>query len=581
MTDSLTNKELTSATKHAVEQGGQARKSDSSHLSASEWRRIIKGFNEVDSPYPNARLIHHVFEERVQLRPHAIAVSCKKEHLTYRNLSVRSNQLARYLMNHRAHHGSPVAICMERSVEMIVGLLGILKAGGAYVPLEPSYPHARLRYMLDDCRPALVLTQEHLRRTLPTTPNTPTIAIDTQWPDIATHAGDVISDPTALTPESLAYVIYTSGSTGIPKGVMVEHRNVTRFLAAVDSLFDVDERFTWSLFHSFAFDVSVREMWGALLSGGKLIVVPYGTSRFPRDLYALISSEKVSILHQTPSAFRRLVAAQGDSDASHCLEMVVLGGEALQVRSLRPWYERKGNEQTMIANMYGPTETTVFVTCQRVRDIDKDPHGGSVIGIPTPHSNVYILNEDREPVPLGVTGEIYIGGTGVARGYLNRPDLTAERFVVDPFSDVLDARMYRSGDLGRWRADGTVECRGRNDSQVKVRGYRIELGEIESHLASLEGVREAVVLLRHDVSDEAQLVAYLTVAESAQLPPTTIRANLLRRLPVHMVPTEYLLLEQMPLNASGKIDRKALQNLGRSDEQRVAAEILEQGERTG
>ena len=505
----------------------------------------------------SAALIHERFEQRAQLCPDAIAVSYKGQQLTYRELSTRSSQLARYLRQNGALPDDRVAICLERGLEMVIGLLGILKAGAAYVPLDSSYPAERLRYMIEDCKPVLLLTQGHLRTTLPHT-STPVLTFDADWSAVESISGEKSDEgPVQMTPANLAYVIYTSGSTGVPKGVMVEHRHVTQFLTAFEEWVHIDSATVWAQFHSFSFDVSVVELWGALLSGARLVMVSYATSRFPRDLHTLLSNETVSVLCQTPSAFRRLIAARADCDPPLSLNTVILAGEALQLRSLSPWYERAENHRTQLVNMYGPTEATVYATYQPVRSTDQDPHGGSVIGVALSNSRISILDENREPVPTGIVGEIYIGGAGVARGYLNRPDLTAERFVADP-TGPQGARMYRSGDLGLWRADGTVEYRGRNDSQVKVRGFRIELGEVESHLAALKGVHEAVAVVRQDSTGEAQLVAYLTANAGEKLTASELRGSLLRRLPVHMVPTDFVVLQQFPLNSSGKIDRKAL-----------------------
>lgn len=503
------------------------------------------------------RLIHAVFEEQAQLHPDAIAVSYKGQRLSYRELSERSQRLSRYLLNQKVCLESPVAICVERSVEMMVGLLGILKAGAAYVPLDPSYPTERLRYMLEDCKPALLLTQEHLRKTLPAV-SLLTITLDSDWETIVNSAKvEAVVEPAVPTPRNLAYIIYTSGSTGTPKGVMVEHGSVTGFLSAAQEWFRFTPGRTWTLFHSFAFDFSVLELWGALLSGAHLVIVPYATSRFPRDVHALLSNEGVQVLSQTPSAFRQLVTAQAGRPNSLALETVILGGEALQVSSLKTWYESEAGHRARITNMYGPTETTVFVTYHPVQSTDVDPHGGSVIGTALPNSHISILDDDREPATVGQGGEINIGGAGVARGYLHRPDLTAQRFVADPASEN-GGRLYRSGDLGVLRTDGTLEYRGRNDSQVKVRGFRIELGDIESHLVAVEGVREGVVLVQDNSAGEARLVAYLTLQDGAPITPLILRANLLRRLPVHMIPTDFVILPHLPLSANGKIDRKAL-----------------------
>lgn len=503
------------------------------------------------------QLIHEIFEKQARLYPDAIAASYKGQRLTYRELSERSDQLARHLRSLGAGPERLVAICVERSLEMMVGLVGILKAGAAYVPLDPSYPTERLRYMLEDCKPALLLTQGHLSNALPAA-SIPTIALDSDWNAIAGTTDDEGNrGGSPVTPRNLAYVIYTSGSTGTPKGVMVEHGNVTGFLAAADEWFQFHPRQVWTLFHSFSFDFSVLELWGSLLSGAHLLIVPYATSRFPRDVHALLSNERVQVLNQTPSAFRQLISAHADSSDVLSLETIILGGEALQVSPLKPWFESQSSQIARITNMYGPTETTVFVTRHPVLPTDSDPHGGSVIGAALRNSKISILEENREPTATGQLGEINIGGAGVARGYLHRPDMTAQRFVADP-TGLHGGRLYRSGDLGLWRTDGAIEYRGRNDSQVKVRGFRIELGDIESHLTAVEGVREGVVLVQGNASGEARLVAYLTLVEGSSITPLTLRSTLLRRLPVHMIPTDFLILSHLPLSANGKIDRKAL-----------------------
>ena len=507
-----------------------------------------------------ALLIHEMFEERVGRYPEAIAVTFKGRSLTYHELSARSNQLARYLLRQGVGPESRVAICIERSLEMVIGVLGILKAGAAYVPLDPSYPAERLGYMLADCKPAALLTQDHLRSALPPV-TVPRISLDSDWSMVEESSkADSGEFYVPVTSRNLAYVIYTSGSTGMPKGVMVEHANVTRFLSAVGAWFQFEPGCVWGLFHSFAFDVSVMELWGSLLSGGRLVVVSYATSRFPGDLYTLLSNEAVAVLCQTPSAFRRLIAAQATSSGPLSLKAVLLAGEALQLGSLVPWFEREPNRWARVVNLYGPTETTVYVTYHAVKPSDKELPGGSVIGVPLANSRISIFDEQRKEVSLGTVGEIYIGGLGVARGYFNRPELTAERFIADP-TGIQGLRIYRSGDLGRWREDGTVEYRGRNDSQVKVRGFRIELGEIEHHLSEIVGVREGVVLALQDASGDAKLIAYVTQNEGSELTAQSLRGELLRRLPIYMVPSDYQILLQMPMNGSGKTDRKALSQM--------------------
>ena len=341
---------------------------------------------------------------------------------------------------------------------------------------------------------------------------------------------------------------------------MVEHVNVARLFAATDGWFHFSANDVWTLFHSYAFDFSVWEIWGALFYGGRLIVVPQNTARSPEDFYRLLCREKVTILNQTPSAFRQLITAQAKSEESHRLRHVIFGGEALEVAILKPWYEQNRDSHTQLINMYGITETTVHVTYRPLEPADTERRGGSPIGIRIPDLRIYILDTPRQPVPIGVVGELYVGGAGVARGYLNRPELTAERFLADPFAGNTEARMYKTGDLGRWLADGTIEFFGRNDFQVKIRGFRIELGEIEARLAEYAGVREAVVIAREDTSGEKRLVAYYTCGEvSGQAPGAErLRAHAAAGLPEYMVPAAYVQLESMPLTPNGKLNLKAL-----------------------
>jgi len=392
------------------------------------------------------------------------------------------------------------------------------------------------------------------------------------------HYPDHNPDPHALglTARHLAYVIYTSGSTGQPKGVMVEHGNVARLFAATQEKFNFGITDVWTLFHSFAFDFSVWELWGALLYGGRLVIVSYNTSRSPQAFYQLLCQQQVTVLNQTPSAFRQLISAQMQSTEQHALRCVVLGGEALEFHSLKPWIEHNSLAHTQLINMYGITEITVHATYYAISQIDIDAQPGSVIGNPLPDLRFYLLDAHLQPVPLGVTGEIYIAGAGVARGYLNRPELTAERFLVNPFSLTegsldtgthhaahpggLDAnnRLYKTGDLGRWLPDGNIEYLGRNDFQVKIRGFRIELGEIEAQLAKCPGVREAVVIARKDSPGDKRLVAYLLAQDHAELAAAMLRSQLANVLADYQLPSAYVTLDAFPLTPNGKLDRKAL-----------------------
>ena len=528
-------------------------------LPESERHQVIRGFH-ARTPYPGGQLIHELFEDRVRRQPQAIAVLCEGDSLTYAELNARANQLAWYLIGKAVAPEELVGICTERSLEMVVGVLAILKAGGAYLPLDPAHPPERLANTLADAAPKIVLIQERLRERVPA-PRAEVIALDADWTQIGTRpTGNPRLMPWGLGSDRLAYVIYTSGSTGTPKGVMVEHRNVVRLFAATENGFGFDERDVWVLFHSLAFDFSVWELWGALLYGGSLVVAPYLTTRSPQEFYDLVCKAGVTVLNQTPSAFLQFIDAQAQRpQLQHSLRVVIFGGEALELRTLRPWLERNGVEKPQLVNMYGITETTVHVTYHPITCSEIESERGRVVGRPIPDLHIYLLDPQGQPVPIGVPGEIYVGGAGVSRGYLNRPELTAERFIAEPFDVDEPARLYKTGDLGKWRADGTIEYLGRNDHQVKVRGFRIELGEIQAQLLRHSQVSGAVVLAEEDTSGERRLVAYV-IPRDAQAPPSTeqLRSHLLGVLPEYMVPSAFVQMQTLPLTPSGKFDRRAL-----------------------
>ncbi|WP_122319512.1 non-ribosomal peptide synthetase, partial [Pseudomonas corrugata] len=526
-------------------------------LPAAERRQLLETWNASQALYADDALIHGQIEAQAVARPDAVAVVYEDRTLTYGELNARANQLAHHLLSLGIRPDDRVAICVERGLDMIVGLLGILKAGAGYVPLDPASPRERLAFMLDDSTPVALLLQAHLQANLPVS-SVPQLLLD--QPETAGIAQQPRHNPDleAVTSRNLAYLIYTSGSTGMPKGVMVEHRNVARLFSATQPWFDFGPQDVWALFHSFAFDFSVWEIWGALTHGGRLLVVPQLVSRSPQDCYALLCEAGVTVLNQTPSAFRQLIVAQGESDLSHSLRQVIFGGEALETGILKPWYARAINAGTQLVNMYGITETTVHVTYRALCAEDAQLVGVSPIGGRIPDLQLYVLDARREPVPVGVVGEMYVGGAGVSRGYLNRAELTAERFLKNPFSNEPNARMYKTGDLGRWLADGSIEYLGRNDDQVKIRGFRIELGEIEAALAACEGVSEAVVIAREDETGDKRLVAYVIAKEDAQPAAAELRTQLLGSLADYMVPSAFVLLEAFPLTTNGKLDRKAL-----------------------
>ncbi|ARL05718.1 non-ribosomal peptide synthetase [Burkholderia pseudomallei] len=549
-------------------------------LDEAERKQVVYEWNTTERDYPIEQCIHQLFEAQVDRKPEAIALTFDGQRLSYAELNARANRLAHYLQARGVGPDRLVALCAERGIEMVVGLLAILKAGGAYVPLDPAYASDRLRGIVEDSQPALVLADAVGRAALGELDGAlPVIDLETdalRWREMPATNPEVASQHV----HHLAYVIYTSGSTGRPKGVMVEHAQVVRLFGATQAWFGFDERDVWTLFHSYGFDFSVWEMWGALLHGGRLVIVPTEVTRTPSAFFALLCAEGVTVLNQTPSAFQALMSAQEEREEAagnieranviaHRLRYVIFGGEALEPRTLASWYARHG-ERTQLVNMYGITETTVHVTYCALRAEDAMRLGASPIGVRIPDLQLYVLDARREPVPMGVTGELYVGGAGVARGYLNRPELTRERFIDDPF--VAGGRLYKTGDLARWRTDGSLEYLGRNDFQVKIRGFRIELGEIEAQLAKVTGVREVVVLARDSAAEmrdnatpnapmpksssetEKRLVAYYT----GDADVAALRAQAAQHLPSYMVPSAYVRLDAWPLTPNGKLDRRAL-----------------------
>jgi amino acid adenylation domain-containing protein/non-ribosomal peptide synthase protein (TIGR01720 family) len=524
-------------------------------------RHQLLAWNSGQAVYPVGNCLHQLFEAEVERRPDSIAVVCEGERLTYAQLNERANKVAHHLRRLGVGPDVLVGLCMERSLNLVVAILGILKAGGAYLPLDLAYPKERLAFMLADSHALVLLTEEPLLERLPQH-QAQVICLDADWERVARESAANLSNETR--PENLAYVIYTSGSTGKPKGVLVNHANVVRLFAATQDWYQFDETDVWTLFHSYAFDFSVWELWGALLYGGRLVVVPYLMSRSPEAFYELLREEQVTVLNQTPSAFRQLIqaeetAAGASSRAGElALRLVIFGGEALELQSLKPWFERHGDQRPQLVNMYGITETTVHVSYRPVWIADLKESKGSVIGGAIPDLKVYVLDAQLNPVPIGVAGEMYVGGAGVARGYLDRPELTAERFVPDPYSKEPGARLYKTGDLARYLADGDLEYLGRIDHQVKLRGFRIELGEIEAVLAQHPAIREVAVLAQEDKPDQKRLVAYLVVKQAMAPSVSELRDFLKVKLPEYMVPAAFVLLDALPLTENGKLDRRAL-----------------------
>ncbi len=535
-----------------------ARISDLALMSQDESRKILVDWNQpLQAPSSN-RCVHEVFEERAAACPEAVAVVFGDRSLSYSELNQRGNQLAHELRAVGVVPETLAAICMDRSIEMLVAILGVLKAGGAYVPMDPAYPAERLAFLLADAQVRVLITQSGLVDKLP--PHQAVeICLDSDWPRIAGRPAD--NPARQVEPENAAYVIYTSGSTGKPKGVVVTHANVTRLFSSTENWFGFGPHDTWTLFHSAAFDFSVWEIWGALFHGGRLIVVPQGVVRSPEAFHELLVREGVTVLNQTPSAFRNLILADERSpdSARLALRLVIFGGEALEFKMLLPWVRRHG-ERPELVNMYGITETTVHVTYFKIPREAIENDSGSLVGTRIPDLELYVLDGKRQPAPIGVPGELYVGGAGVARGYLNRPELTKEKFVANPFGHSSAGRslLYKTGDLVRFRRDGNLEFLGRIDNQVKIRGFRIEMGEIENALREHPAVGAAAVTVIDEGPLDKRLVAHFVPLNKEVPDEADLRQFLKQKLPSYMVPSRIYPLEALPLTLNGKIDRSAL-----------------------
>lgn len=491
------------------------------------------------------------FDEQTVRRGGAEAVACGEERLSYDELARRSRELAGVLVARGVLPGDRVGLCLERSVDLVVGLIAILRAGAAYVPLDPEYPPVRLELLFGASKPGAVVTRSTLVERLPFAPGEGPAVICV---DVARDLAGGVPLPPAPGPGDEMYVLFTSGSTAQPKGVPITHGDVAAMLAATELHIQPRDADVWEMFHSYGFDVSVLELWGALATGGRLVVVPAQTLRSADALVELVRAEQVTITNQTPSSFELFAAAEEDVPGGPplALRWVILAGERLDPARLAGWIERHGDERPRVVNMFGITETTVVSTWREITAEDVRHATGSPIGTVLEHQRIYVLDERRRPAARGVRGELYVGGRSIARGYLGREDLTAERFVADPFAGGA-ARMYRTGDVARQCSDGSFEYIGRADDQVQIRGFRVEPAEVEAALRELDGVRQAAVVVRPDRRGEPALVAYVAGELAGG-----VRDLLADRLPAFVLPAAVVRLDELPRNASGKIDRRAL-----------------------
>ena len=502
-------------------------------------REQLHQWNDTSRAYPE-QCIQELFEAQVQQQGTAIAVRCGGEELSYAELNERANQLAHYLKQRGVRPEVMVGLCVKRSLEMIVGMLGVLKAGGAYVPLDPAYPEERLRFMLEDTKARLLLTQEPLLPQLPET-SAEIVCLDSDWEEISKEKNTNLSGGAA--PANLAYVIYTSGSTGKPKGVAIEHRSGTALLAWALDVFTPQELSGMLASTSICFDLSFFELFVPLSSGGKVIVVDHVL-----QLLTLPASQDVKLVNTVPSAMVELLRLGGLPES---VETVSLAGEALSPSLVDQLYERPHIKR--VYDLYGPSEDTTYSTYEL-----RVPAGRTTIGRPISNTQTYVLDPAGEPVPIGVPGELYLGGAGLARAYLQRPELTAEVFLPDPFSGRRGARLYKTGDMARYLEDGSLEYLGRIDHQVKLRGFRIELGEIESALSENPAVQQAAVVVREEINGNKRLVAYVVLQPNKVHRTTELRTHLQQTVPDYMIPSAFVVLDKFPVTTSGKVDRSRL-----------------------
>jgi amino acid adenylation domain-containing protein len=530
-------------------------------LTAAEQHQILVEWNKTQTNYPAGECLHQVFERQVRNTPDAVAVVLAsgesagagevEKQLTYRELNARANQFARYLRSVGVTPETLVGICLEKTPDLIVALLGILKAGGAYLPLDPTYPSERLGFMVQDAQVPVLVTQQQLLGKVPQT-GARVICLDADWSVIGIESRENLECNT--TAENLAYVMYTSGSTGLPKGVMIPHRAVMRLVVSTDYV-NLRQKDAVAQVSNISFDAATFEIWGALLNGAKLVIFPKEKVLSLKDFASSLRIEGITVLLLSPALFNQMV--QEVPGAFQSLRFLLLGGEALDPSRVRQALESGAPQQLL--NVYGPTENATISTWYRVEEVERGA-GTVPIGKAIANSQTYILDRHLQPVPVGVAGELYVGGAGLAQGYLNRPALTAEKFIANPFAggEFDSERLYRTGDLARYLPDGNIEFLGRIDSQVKIRGFRIELGEIEAVLSQHPNVKQAAVIVRENAAGDKELVAYVVLRQEQTPTISDLRSVLKKQLPDYMVPSAFVRLESLPLTPNGKVDRRAL-----------------------
>ena len=528
-------------------------------LTEAEYQQVLVDWNSNHVDYEPA-CVHHLFEAQVAKTPEAIAAVFENEQLTFKELNQKANQITHYLRTQGVRAESFVGVCVERSLYLAIGALGILKAGGAYVSLDPAYPKKRLQFMLQDTRIATLLTQQHLVAELPESQAHP-ICLDTEWSIFDAYPTDNVT--TEVTWDNLAYIIYTSGSTGNPKGVMITHHNLVDYILSIRVPMEINDQDVYLQTASFGFSSSVRQLFVPLTQGARIVVASSEQRLNPIDLFKLIQAEKVTIIDLVPSHWRQCIDAlsllsESEQQAllNNDLRLFLSASEPLLSDLPRRW-RKELKHPARLVNMFGQTETTgIATTCPMPESHDNEKVKIVAVGRPMANVQIYLLNSVMQPVPIGVYGEMFIGGTHVGRGYLNLPENTAASFIPDPFNQ--NAILYKTGDLARYLADGTIEFLGRQDNQVKIRGFRIELGEVEATLTQHADIRSAVVIAREDEPGNKRLVGYVVLKPERELYVSALRQFMQEKLPDYMVPAAFVVLDAIPLTPNGKIDRRAL-----------------------